>query len=83
MKSSTPMDAPISILLHGFSGNRVMMRMIALALAEEGFICVAVDLRGHGSSEGTMGEQSGFINDVEAVIQSLQAKGMGMLLGLL
>ncbi len=77
VKPSTSMDAPISILLHGFSGNRVMMRMIALALADEGFIGVAVDLRGHGSSEGLMGERSDFRNDVEAVIHSLQTKGMG------
>jgi len=77
LKISTSLDAPISILLHGFSGNRVMMRMIALALADEGFICVAMDLRGHGSSEGIMGELGDFRNDVEAVIQSLQVMGMG------
>jgi esterase/lipase len=77
MKSNTSLDAPISILLHGFSGNRIMMRMIAFALAEKGFICVSVDLRGHGSSEGLMGERSDFRNDVDAVIHSLQVKGMG------
>jgi alpha/beta superfamily hydrolase len=76
-KSSTSLSAPIVILLHGFSGNRVMMRMIAFALAEKGFICVAVDLRGHGSSEGLMGERDTFRNDVNAVIQSLQVKNMG------
>jgi dienelactone hydrolase len=77
MKSNTSLDAPVSILLHGFSGNRVMMRMIAFALAEKGFICVAVDLRGHGSSEGLMGERDAFRQDVDAVIQSLQVKSLG------
>ncbi len=48
----TSMDVPIAMLLHGFSGNRIMMRMIALALADKGFVCASVDLRGHGSSEG-------------------------------
>jgi len=47
-------DAPIAVLLHGFAGNRIMMRMIAYALAEKGFTCVSVDLRGHGSSGGNM-----------------------------
>ena len=77
MRSGTSMDAPIAMLLHGFSGNRIMMRMIALALADKGFICASVDLRGHGSSEGVMGGLDDFSTDVKAVIQSLQAKGIG------
>ena len=77
MRPGTSTDAPITILLHGFAGNRIMMRMIALALADKGFICALVDLRGHGSSEGIMGELDNFSNDVKAVIQSLHAKGIG------
>ena len=77
MRPDTSMGAPIAILLHGFSGNRVMMRMIALALADKGFICASVDLRGHGSSEGIMGGLDDFSNDVKAVIESLQAEGIG------
>lgn len=73
----TSMDVPIVMLLHGFSGNRIMMRMIALALADKGFVCASVDLRGHGSSEGVMGELDDFSNDAKAVIQSLEAKGIG------
>lgn len=76
-RASTSVDTPIAILLHGFSGNRVMMRMIASALAESGFICVSVDLRGHGSSEGIMGERDDFVKDVQAVILSLRGKGLG------
>jgi len=76
-KTNTSVDAPLAILLHGFSGNRVMMRMIALALAEAGFICASVDLRGHGSSEGIMGGRDDFVKDIQAVILSLQEKGVG------
>jgi len=54
-----------------------MMRMIALALAESGFICASVDLRGHGSGEGIMGERDDFVKDIQAVILSLQEKGVG------
>jgi dienelactone hydrolase len=74
---NTSVDAPLAILLHGFSGNRVMMRLIASALAETGFICASVDLRGHGSSEGIMGEREDFVKDIQAVILSLQGKGVG------
>jgi dienelactone hydrolase len=78
-KANTSVDAPLAILLHGFSGNRVMMRMMALALAESGFICVSVDLRGHGSSEGMMGLRDDFVKDIQAVILSLRGKGVGNL----
>lgn len=77
MRPNIPMDAPIAILLHGFSGNRIMMRMIAMALADKGFICASVDLRGHGSSEGILSELDVLSNDVRAVVKSLQAKGVG------
>ena len=81
MKPSTPMNAPIAILLHGFAGNRITMRMIAYALADKGFVCASIDLQGHGSSGGYMGGfTSGlgsFVNDVDAVIGALKAMGIG------
>jgi dienelactone hydrolase len=81
MKPGIPMNAPIAILLHGFSGNRIMMRMIAFALADKGFICASIDLQGHGSSEGYMGGMMGslgnFVNDVNAVIGALKVMGIG------
>jgi alpha/beta superfamily hydrolase len=79
MKAKTSLNAPISILLHGFSGNRIMMRMITFALADQGFICVSVDLRGHGSSEGLMGERGNFKSDVDAVLHSLHMMEIGNL----
>lgn len=76
-KIDTSENAPLVVLLHGFSGNRIMMRMIAYALASEGLICVPVDLRGHGSSEGILESIDKFNQDVQAVIQSLEAQGIG------
>jgi len=70
-------DRPVAVLLHGFAGNRGMMRMIAYALADRDFVCAAVDLRGHGSSEGLMGDLDAFGNDVDAVLESLRAKRVG------
>jgi dienelactone hydrolase len=77
MKPGTPVNAPVAILVHGFSGNRIMMRMMAFALADKGFICASVDLRGHGSSEGYLGTTADLDNDVRAVIGSLHAMGLG------
>jgi pimeloyl-ACP methyl ester carboxylesterase len=77
MKPGTPMNAPIAILLHGFAGNRIMMRMMAFALADKGFICASVDLRGHGSSEGYLGSTADLGNDVKAVISALHTMGIG------
>ena len=77
VRSDASADAPTAILLHGFAGNRIMMKMIAYALADKGLTCVSVDLRGHGSSEGNMGGLDQFSNDVKEVIQSLQVKGVG------
>lgn len=77
MKPGTPMNAPVAILVHGFAGNRIMMRMMAFALADKGFICASVDLRGHGSSEGYLGTTADLDNDVKAMIGSLHAMGLG------
>jgi dienelactone hydrolase len=77
VKPGTPMNAPVAILIHGFSGNRIMMRMIAFALADKGFVCASIDLRGHGTSEGIMTTIDSFVSDVDAVIAALHASGTG------
>ena len=46
-------DIPI-LLVHGYSGNRKTMKPLAITLASIGFVCVTIDLRGHGSSGGSM-----------------------------
>jgi len=77
IKPGTPMNAPVAILIHGFAGNRITMRIMAFALADKGFICASIDLRGHGSSEGIMTTTGSFVNDVNAVIAGLHASGTG------
>ena len=51
-KGGTQSNSPIAILIHGFSANRKTMKAMALEFAKNGFISVALDLRGHGDSEG-------------------------------
>ena len=41
MNQDISKPAPIAILLHGFSGNRKMLKLIAFALADQGFIISA------------------------------------------
>ena len=76
-KPDTTEKSPVAILLHGFSGNRKMMKLIAFSLADKGFVSVSVDLRGHGDSGGFMTNSSNFEKDVEAVIQALEKRKIG------
>lgn len=77
VKPDSPEKTPVAILLHGFSGNRKMMKLIAFSLADKGFVSVSVDLRGHGDSGGFMTNSSNFEKDVEAVIQALEKRKIG------
>ncbi|MDH5440976.1 MAG: alpha/beta fold hydrolase, partial [Candidatus Bathyarchaeota archaeon] len=53
-----PIDAtqenplPAIVLVHGISGSKQMVSGIALELGRHGFVALAVDLVGHGNSEG-------------------------------
>jgi dienelactone hydrolase len=53
-----PIDAtqenplPTVVLVHGISGSKQMVSGIALELGRHGFVALAVDLVGHGNSEG-------------------------------
>lgn len=77
VKPDTTEKSPVAILLHGFSGNRKMMKLIAFSLADKGFTSVSVDLRGHGDSGGFMTNSSNFEKDVKAVLQALEKKKIG------
>ncbi|MFB0503464.1 MAG: alpha/beta hydrolase, partial [Candidatus Bathyarchaeia archaeon] len=43
---------PAIVLVHGISGSKQMVSGIALELGRHGFVALAVDLVGHGNSEG-------------------------------
>ncbi len=77
VKAESTEKTPVAILLHGFSGNRKMMKLIAFSLADKGFVSVSVDLRGHGDSGGFISNSSNFEKDVDAVIQALEKKKIG------
>lgn len=58
------------VLLHGFSGNRYDLARYARDLAEEGYLCIAYDARGHGKTGGKLSIRP-MIDDLGAVVESL------------
>ena len=40
--------APAVVIAHGFAGSRQLMRSFSLTLAQNGYVAVAFDFRGHG-----------------------------------
>jgi len=65
------------ILLHGYRQQKEQMLPWALSLAQQGFRCVMVDLRGHG---GSSGEWIGFgafeVEDMRSVLEALVTRGL-------
>jgi pimeloyl-ACP methyl ester carboxylesterase len=64
------------VLLHGYLQDKRFVTPWAVRLAEAGFRCVLIDLRGHGDSTGahiTFGAREA--GDVTAVIDDLAARG--------
>ncbi len=63
------------ILLHGYRQQKEQMLPWALSLAQRGYRCVLVDLRGHGASTG---EWIGFgafeVEDMRSVLDALTAR---------
>ena len=71
----SPENGAAIILLHGAGGSRATMRGYAETLARHGFGVLAVDLRGHGQSQGAtnrLGWQGTL--DVGAAVQFLQGR---------
>lgn len=62
------------ILLHGFRQQKEQMLHWALSLAQQGFRCVMVDLRGHGGSSGKwIGFGAFEVEDMRSVLDALIA----------
>ncbi|NLX08858.1 MAG: alpha/beta fold hydrolase [Chloroflexi bacterium] len=84
-----PANGAVIILMHGANGSRESVRGYATMLIEHGYGVLAVDLRGHGESDGTtnrFGWQG--TEDVGAAVGFLQARdevevigGLGLSLG--
>jgi pimeloyl-ACP methyl ester carboxylesterase len=64
------------VLLHGYLQDKRFVTPWAIRLAQEGFRCALVDLRGHGESTGKHISFGAFeAGDVTAVIDDLAARG--------
>jgi len=62
------------ILGHGVMVNKNFMRTIALDLAGQGIVSIALDFRGHGRSGGSINEGD-ITNDILAVKEVLELRG--------
>ncbi|MHA1518665.1 MAG: alpha/beta hydrolase [Promethearchaeota archaeon] len=73
-KYDTSSDKAAVIIGHGVMVNKNFLRLIALDLAEQGFVVAALDFRGHGRSGGNLNR--GIItNDILAVKAVLADRG--------
>jgi hypothetical protein len=59
---------PAVLFIHGWTSERIRSYQYAQALTDIGYVCVLVDLRGHGSSQGDRNTTSSkeFLRDVVA-----------------
>ena len=73
------------LILHGYSDARENVMHWGLCLAQQGFRCVLVDLRGHGRSSGaTIGYGAFEVRDLEQLLDDLQRRNlMGDQIGVL
>ncbi len=67
------------LVLHGYRDAKENVAHWALVLAEAGYRCVLVDLRGHGRSTGdTIGYGAFEVGDLSKVIDELQKRGLAV-----
>ncbi|HYL59210.1 MAG TPA: alpha/beta fold hydrolase [Candidatus Acidoferrales bacterium] len=65
---------PAVVLLHGFSGDRVIMSTLARRIAENGYAVLAIDFRGHGANRNPFdgGADTALRADVKAAADYLR-----------
>ncbi len=73
-------EGPVVTFSHGWPLNSDMWDGQMLFLAQHGFRCVAHDRRGHGRSSQTWSgnDMDGYADDLAAVIEALDLKGITM-----
>lgn len=66
--------APAIVLVHGISGNKQMMKALALELAKNGFVALAIDAVGHGNSGGQLAGTDDLSLGVLAAVHYLESQ---------
>ncbi len=75
VRNSKPSRGTV-LLLHGYLQNKNYVTPWAVRLAQAGFRCLVVDLRGHGASTGDHISFGAFeSNDLSRVLDDLQRRG--------
>jgi dienelactone hydrolase len=85
----TPVDTssncPGVVVGHGFCENKQYMQPLSIELVKRGFVVVNIDFRGHGSSEGYLGDferSNGLVLDMLAGVEYLEDLGFVDRIGL-
>ena len=73
-----PAERPAVVLCHGWGGRGAQLRAFVPALVSAGFQVIAFDHAGHGASAGREATLVHFIEDLDAVVRSLQARRIAL-----
>ena len=75
--SPAPEPPPAVLLMHGYTGDRIIMSGLARSLARSGYAVLSIDLRGHGQNRTPLAKGSGapdhFVPDIAAAVEFLRA----------
>ncbi len=85
----TPVDTsgnhPGVVVGHGFCENKQYMQALSIELVKRGIVVVSIDFRGHGSSDGYLGDfgrSTGLVLDMLAGVEYLEDLGFVDRIGL-
>jgi len=63
-----------ALLLHGFSGTKEQLSLLAASLANSGYVAFTPDWRGHGASGGTLSEKNDtIISDAKVLARTIRS----------
>jgi pimeloyl-ACP methyl ester carboxylesterase len=63
--------APVAVLIHGYSEDRLTMSSLARRLAQNGYAVLAVDVRGHGENQRPF-DPDGINEDIKSAVEYLR-----------
>src|SRR4030043_1940480 len=76
---SDPASRPTVLIAHGFAGSSVLMRGIALTLAQAGYATVSWDFQGHGANPNPLvssSESNDLLQDAESALVAAETTGL-------